>query len=282
MMLALEFVADLSDALFLPVVVLLIAAAWRRTAWRSGPVLRLVLTAAGVMLALRIAFTVGHVPVSTRYFLGLTVLALPFAAAGIDSLTAWLILGLRRIGRDGLAETTVRWLLVSLVLVVFLGKGLKPDKRAKAWLREIPRLMAVEAGSERPILISELDDFRLGYYSGGVQVKICRDGEVIRRRAADGSWPKVRCYGGELAERGRLKHAGDWQELPGAQGWEPLVLRLQELSGPVFLIINREDGEFRDEFARRGLPFPFRRIREFRERKDRPPLILYGMNRNSS
>jgi hypothetical protein len=282
MMLALEFIADLLDALFLPTAVLLAAAAWRRTAWRSGPALRLVVTAIGVMLALRVAFTIGAVPVSTRYFLGLAVLALPFAAAGIDTLTGWLLLGLRRIGRNNISEAAVRWLLLALVLVIFLGKGLKPDKRAKAWLHEIPHRIAVEAGSERPILISELDDFRLGYYSRGIQIKICRDGEVVRRRAADGTWPKVRCHGGELAERGRLGQVGDWLELPGPQGWKFLLYQAWQMPGPVFMVVNREDREFRDEFARRSLSFPFRKIDEFRERQDRPPIILYGLVRNPS
>lgn len=273
-MIALEFIGDLSTALFPPVIVLVAAASWRRAAWRPGPALRFVLVAIAVTLLLRLGFAFSLVPISTRYFLSLTILLLPLAAGGVDPAAAWLAQGWQRFGRGHLAQGAARNIILALVFIPFLGKGLKPEKYDKAWLQEIPRLVTAEAGGALPVLVSELDDLRMAYFAGARHLKLCRDGEVICRHAADGTRPRQRCFGGELAEHGLREFSEHWQELPGTQGWPHLTARLGELPGVVFLVVCQEDAAFREQFARHGLPFPFRLIREFRGHRG-DPVLLY-------
>jgi len=275
MSLALDFLGSLAGAVFPPTLALLALAAFRRDGWRRGPGLRLALAAAGVILGLRIAFTIGAIPVSGRYFQGLAALSLALAAMGVDGVAEWLRRGLAAVRWPVPAPSLARGLVMALVLAIFIGKALKPESDPKAWLHEIPRRIGAEAPGRTPLLVVDVDDFRLGYRAGGRQIRVVRDGEVIRRRDESGAWPKVRCFGGELAERGCGEQAGEWLELPGPQGWAHLEARLREARGPVFLVIRQDEAGFRAEFAGRGLSFPFRKLAEYPGRKRKPPIILY-------
>jgi len=275
MMLTGNFLHDLLAALFPPLVVLLIAGlVGSRNAWANPPAAQLWAVAVIVPLALRAFFAVGGVPVSTRYFLGIAALCLPLAAAGLMPLANWLANAWNRLTCRNAGAWTESLLLAAIVAIC-IGKGLKPESDPKPWLRAIPRRIMAEAGpGGAPILISDLDDLRPAYFAGARHLKLCRDGEVARRHAPDGTWTRRRCFGGELAEPDLREFSEHWRELPGAQGWDHLHDRLRELPGPVFLAIHAEDRDFRNEFARRGLPFPFRLLQVFPTRKG-PPLTLY-------
>jgi hypothetical protein len=277
MSLALDFLGSLAGAAFPPTLVLLALAACRRDGWRVGPGLRLALAAAGVILGLRILFAIGAIPVSGRYFQGLAGLSLVFAAMGVDGVADWLRRGLAAMRCPVPGPALARNLVMATVLAIFIGKALKPESDPKDWLHEIPHRIGEEAPGRTPLLVADVDDFRLGYRAGGRQIRVGRDGEVIRRQVPGEGWPKVRCRGGELAERGRGEQAGEWLELPGAQGWAHLAERLRGMGMPVFLVIRQDEVGFREEFSRRGLSFPFRKLAEYPGRKRKPPIILYAL-----
>ncbi len=277
MSVAVDFLGSLAGTVFLPTLVLLALAAFRRDGWRVGPGLRLALAAVGVILGLRIVFTIGAIPVSGRYLQTLAILLLAFAAMGVDGVADGLRRGLAARRWPVPGPALARGLVMATVLAIFMGKALKPESDPKAWLHEIPRLIGEAVPGRTPLLVADVDDFRLGYRARGRQIRVARDGEVIRRQVPGEGWPKVRCFGGELAERGCGEQAGEWLELPGPQGWAHLAERLRGTGMPVFLVIRQDEASFRAEFAGRGLSFPFRKLAEYPGRKRKPPIILYSL-----
>ena len=161
----------------LPILLVLLYFAWRsrRSFARSGAV-RLFLIFSALDILVRFFLFFGGVPYQGRYFHVLIIICCILGAAGFLPFVEYV----SRLGEK------FKWLnykkvlagTVILVLAVHVGKALSPPDR-KCWLDEIPALIRKNCPEgKKPILISEDDDVRIGYYGGAEYLKFSRPDAV--------------------------------------------------------------------------------------------------------
>ena len=232
--------ARLLNAIY-PTVLLLLVFSFKeiRRVWKT-PCFRLVMVIAALEVFTRVFIFFMGVPYQGRYLYAIAIFACIPAGAGLLELARFAEPYLKKISLlKNIGAVTV---VLVIVFAVNSGKGLisKDDKK---YLDTIPYLVKENCTpGVRPLIISEINDIRIGYYAKADILNLSYEGSAGKYVPVKKGWciwnPDSRPVQGKYLPVAKSDDMGGLPSILGHFG-----------DGNVFLVVMMDDPEFRIKFA---------------------------------
>jgi hypothetical protein len=258
----------LFEAIFPVILVLLFFSFFNTKEIKKGALLRFMVIAVLVSLGVLFVLFLSGFKFATRYFYGIAVIAICFAAPGVVFLSEKLRLILKRYS-PFLAKNSIA-IIMLICASICIGKALRFKMNSKRWIYDTAETIKNQSkGAEKLVLISNNPDRRAAYYADAEFIKFITEEDKV---FADNK--EVKSTFGMLATIGIKDQVGRFVKMPQSNGLGTLKQILEKLPKNTFILMRMPDSVFRKKFEDVSVVFPFKLIKTMKDDKKRE-ICLY-------